>query len=104
VITSEDKEIVHDFRKAVNMTAVRLRKWLGTDESRAVGFKGGDGGESVGHRSGWRIITLLGKKQAELSAADLKHMKKVTGYVHRHLAQRPEGDVRETPWRYGLMN
>jgi hypothetical protein len=24
--------------------------------------------------------------------------------VHRHLAQRPEGDVRETNWRYSLMN
>ena len=31
-------------------------------------------------------------------------MKKVTGYVHRHHAQRPEGEVRETPWRYSLMN
>jgi hypothetical protein len=24
--------------------------------------------------------------------------------VHRHLAQRPSGDVRETRWRYSLMN
>jgi hypothetical protein len=31
-------------------------------------------------------------------------MAKVTGYVRRHLAQRPEGDIEETPWRYSLMN
>ena len=31
-------------------------------------------------------------------------MRKVVGYVHRHLAQRPKGDVTETKWRYSLMN
>jgi hypothetical protein len=31
-------------------------------------------------------------------------MRKVTGYVHRHLAQRPSGDVHGTTWRYSLMN
>ncbi|MFP5322678.1 MAG: DUF3140 domain-containing protein [Acidimicrobiia bacterium] len=25
-------------------------------------------------------------------------------HVHRHLAQRPDGDVTETKWRYSLMN
>jgi hypothetical protein len=104
MITTEEKEVVRDFRDAVNMSAARLKKWLETDDSREVGFKGDDGGESVGHRSGRRIITLLGKKQSELTANDLKHMRKVTGYVHRHLAQRPAGDVSEAPWRYSLMN
>jgi hypothetical protein len=104
ITTAEDKEIIRDFRAVVNMTATRLKKWLETDESRAVGFKGDDGGESLGHRSGRRIISLLRKRQADLTSGDLKRMKKVTGYVHRHLAQRPAGDVRETPWRYSLMN
>jgi hypothetical protein len=31
-------------------------------------------------------------------------MHKVVGYVHRHLAQRPSGDVTDTAWRYSLMN
>jgi hypothetical protein len=26
------------------------------------------------------------------------------GDVHRHLAQRPAGDVTDTKWRYSLMN
>ena len=92
-----------DFDSAVNMTASELEKWLDTDESRAVGQKDG-GGESIGHASGRRIVALLRTKKADLTDADRAHMRKVAGYVHRHLAQRPSGDVRETPWRYSLMN
>ncbi|WP_114227434.1 MULTISPECIES: DUF3140 domain-containing protein [Sphingomonas] len=100
-------EIVRDFHAAVNMTPPALEKWLDTDHSREVGdshTQGGDGGESTGHRSGRKIIAILGKKQADLTDADLAHMRKVAGYVHRHMAQRPEGDVSETKWRYSLMN
>ena len=31
-------------------------------------------------------------------------MNKVVGYVHRHLAQRSQGDVGQSRWRYSLMN
>ena len=97
-------ETVAAFHKAVNMTASTLARWLDTEESRRVGYKSGGAGESVGHHSGRRIVELLGKKRASLDADDIAHMKKVVGFVHRHLAQRPHGDVRETPWRYSLMN
>jgi hypothetical protein len=92
-----------DWEKAVNMTASEIEKWLETDESKSVGDKG-DGGESTGHRSGRRIVELLRKKKAELDDDDVAWMRKVVGYVHRHSAQRPEGDIAETPWRYSLMN
>jgi hypothetical protein len=92
-----------EFRDAVNMTPSELETWLGTDESKAVGQKEG-GGESVGHGSGRRIVTLLRTKQDDLSDGDLAHMRKVVGYVHRHMAQRPSGDVRDTAWRHSLMN
>ena len=98
------KEVLHDFEAAVNMTPAQLEQWLAKPESREVGFKGKAGGESVGHRSGRRIVRLLGKRRDDLTPGDIAHMRKVVGYVHRHLAQRPEGDVRETPWRYSLMN
>ena len=39
-----------------------------------------------------------------LTEADEEHMRKVVGYVHRHAAQRPTGDVSGTPWRFSLMN
>jgi len=101
---SETREVVRDFKKAVNMTPSRLVHWLETDDSRAVGFKGGGSGESVGHRSGRRIVRLLGKSHDDLTSGDIAHMRKVVGYVHRHMAQRPEGDVRDTAWRHSLMN
>jgi uncharacterized protein DUF3140 len=92
-----------EFTEAVNMTASELQKWLETDESREVGQKSG-GGESVGHDSGRKIVKILGTKKADLTDADEAHMRKVVGYVHRHIAQRPSGDVKDTRWRYSLMN
>lgn len=103
-MTDEDKKAISEFKKAVNMTAHEIEKWLGTKESKEVGFKENDGDESVGHKSGKHIIEILNKKQSEYSASDLKHIHKVVGYVHRHLAQKPDGDITETNWRYSLMN
>jgi hypothetical protein len=31
-------------------------------------------------------------------------MRKVVGYIRRHLAQRPSGHVQDTRWRHSLMN
>jgi hypothetical protein len=94
-------DVWDDWRDAVNMTAKELEGWLETDESGSVGQ--GDG-ESVGHRSGRRIVQILKGSKDDLTDSDVEHMRKVVGYVHRHLAQRPAGDVTETPWRYSLMN
>ena len=99
-----DREVLDAFRDAVNMPPADLDAWLDTVASRAVGAKHEAGGESVGHASGRRIVRLLRTRQADYSDADFEHMRKVVGYVHRHLAQRPAGDVTDTPWRHSLMN
>ncbi|MFC8708109.1 DUF3140 domain-containing protein [Streptomyces anulatus] len=98
----ERQETLDRFGEAVNMTAGELEEWLDTDQSREVGQK--DGGESTGHASGRRIVKLLRTRKGAFNDGDLAHMRKVTGYVRRHLAQRPGGDVSDTPWRYSLMN
>ena len=95
-------EVWGDWQDAVNMTAKELEDWLGTDESKSVGQD--EGGESTGHRSGRRIVEILRSKKADLTDDDADHMRKVVGYVHRHLKQRPSGDVEDRPWRYSLMN
>jgi hypothetical protein len=102
-MSDSDDDVRAEFDEAVNMTVKQLEKWLETDESRSVGQKD-DGGESTGHRSGRRIISLLGKRKDDLTDDDLAHMRKVNGYVKRHLAQRPDGDITDTAWRYSLMN
>ncbi|MBU6531358.1 DUF3140 domain-containing protein [Streptomyces sp. NPDC057245] len=99
----EQKETRDEFRELVNMTPAALETWLDSDESRDAGHHK-DGGESVGHASGRRIVGILRKKKADLTDDDYEHMRKVVGYVHRHLAQRPAGDVGDTRWRYSLMN
>jgi hypothetical protein len=94
-----------EFSDAVNMTAAELERWLETEESRAVGQKTGEGEESTGHESGRRIVSLLRTKAGDLTGDDLAHMRKVHGYVARHLAQRPgHEDVETSRWRYSLMN
>ncbi|MEU4561476.1 DUF3140 domain-containing protein [Actinoplanes sp. NPDC023936] len=99
-----DTDVYAEFRAAVNMTAAELRDWLATDESRDAGQKSSPGAESVGHDSGRKIVKLLDTKKADLTGSDEEHMRKVIGYVHRHMAQRPQGDVSDTRWRHSLMN
>jgi len=96
------------FNEAVNMAPAELEHFLDSDDSKRVGWKGEDGkgdGESVGHRSGRRIVVLKRTKKADLTDDDYAHMKKVVSYVHRHLAQGgPAEDKEHSDWRYSLMN
>jgi DNA topoisomerase VI subunit B len=102
-MSKDVKSVISEFHASVNMTAKELESWLKTEESQSVGQKKDDD-ESIGHKSGKRIIELLHKKKDDYTDDDLSHMKKVVSYVHRHSAQQPEGDVEDTNWRYSLMN
>ena len=102
----ERNEILARFTAAVNMEVADLSSWLRTKPSNEVGWPldRGPGEESVGHASGRRIVKLLKTARGKLSDDDYRHMRKVAGYVARHLKQRPKGDVSATRWRYSLMN
>ncbi|MFY1672079.1 DUF3140 domain-containing protein [Plantactinospora sp. WMMB334] len=99
----DGRDTVREFRDAVNMNPGELDKWLTSDDSKSAGWRKGRG-ESVGHESGRRIVDLLRKRTNQFTERDLAHMRKVVGYVRRHMAQRPAGDVRNTRWRFSLMN
>jgi hypothetical protein len=97
-------DVRHEFDDVVNMTPKELEDWLQTDESKAVGWDDG-GGESVGHESGRRIVAIKHKRKDDLDDDDLAHMRKVVGYVRRHMAQGgPNDDKEHSRWRYSLMN
>ncbi|UVI40592.1 DUF3140 domain-containing protein [Qipengyuania spongiae] len=98
----EKQEVYEEFGDCVNMQPKELEDWLDTDESKSVGDS--DGGESTGHRSGRRIVEIKRTNKSDLTDSQYEHMQKVVGYIHRHLAQRPDGDVEESKWRYSLMN
>src|ERR671916_2540445 len=97
------QQVIEEFDEAVNMTSKGLEEWLKTDESQSVGQSDG-GGESKGHESGRRIVEILRKNKSDYTDGDVEHMKKVNGYVKRHLGQGPKSDIEDSKWRYSLMN
>ena len=107
---TEREQIGREFADTVNMTRAQLDKWLESEDSKSVGYadgknKSGSGGtEAVGHAEGRRIVEIKRKKKGDLTDDDYAHMRKVVGYVHRHMAQRPKGDITDTRWRHSLMN
>jgi hypothetical protein len=106
-MAKEDREATYrEFKEVVNMTASALEKHLKGDDSRSVGQKK-DGGEATGHQEGRRIVEILNAEKADLSDDDYDHMRKVVGYVHRHLKQggpKDKDEVKDSPWRLSLMN
>ncbi len=102
-MSKDTKSVIDEFRSSVNMTIKELQSWLQTEESQSVGQKDGDS-ESIGHKSGKQIVQLLENKKDEYNHDEISHMKKVISYIHRHLAQKPSGDIKNTHWRYSLMN
>lgn len=103
---SDHDETYKAFKQAVNMTAAALERHLKSEQSQSVGQKK-DGGEATGHQEGRRIIEILHTNKADLTDDDYAHMRKVVGYVHRHLKQggpKDEDAVADSPWRLSLMN
>lgn len=101
----EKHEVHAEFGRLVNMSPAELEKWLATGESQDVGYKHDGEQEAVGHQSGRKIVAIKRRKRVELSDDDYAHMKKVIGYVHRHLRQGgPRDDKEHSRWRYSLMN
>jgi hypothetical protein len=98
-----EAEITSAFYKLVNMTAAEIQAWLETRESKSVGQDSGDG-ESIGRKSGRRVVEILCKPRSAISAADIGHMRRVVSFINRHMAQRPHKDISRTRWRYALMN
>jgi hypothetical protein len=101
---ADEPRIARAFDEAVNMTALEIEVWLETEESRVVGFVRRGEAESVGRQSARRIVEILKTPKAERTEGDYAHMRKVVGYVSRHLAQRPSRDVTHMRWRHSLMN
>lgn len=98
-----NEDIYDEFYDMVNMTPSELEKWLKTDEAKDSG-QGSDDGKSIGYKSGERIIEIKRTKKEDLKDDDYKHMSKVISYIARHSAQRPQGEIKDSTWRYSLKN
>lgn len=101
-MAKSDEQVIEEFDELVNMTPKELEDWLQTDESKEVGQSDG-GGESKGHESGRRIVEIQKKNESDYTDDDLDHMRHVTGYVKRHLGQKPKKEgIEDSRWRYSL--
>jgi hypothetical protein len=98
-----NEQVVQEFNEAVNMTRQELEDWLQTEESKSVGQIDG-GGESKGHKSGRKIVEILGKNRTDYSSEDIELLRRVVSYVHRHQSQKPENDVKNSNWRRSVLN
>ncbi|KAL7924750.1 hypothetical protein ACQKWADRAFT_310937 [Trichoderma austrokoningii] len=112
----EKSDVIHEFKELVNMTAKELKEWLEGDQSEGAGWSKDDGsGESIGHDSGRQIVGILeanSDKDPEKYTDDhITHMRKVVGYIKRHLAQeekanskKPIEEVKKTKSYASLKN
>ncbi len=99
------EETIWEFGRVVNMAPAAMERWLEKPESQEVGWRREGEKEAIGHQSGRRIVELKRKKKGDLTDDDLHFMRRVIGYVHRHLAQGgPAEDKEHSRWRYSLMN
>tara|TARA_R110002049_G_scaffold50370_3_gene143155 strand:+ start:199202 stop:199534 length:333 start_codon:yes stop_codon:yes gene_type:complete len=98
------QDTYQEFCDLVNMQPKELEEWLQTEKSKSVGHTRDGEDESVGHQSGRRIVDIKRTHKDELSSEQLAHMRKVCGYIKRHKAQRPSGDIADTDWCYSLKN
>jgi hypothetical protein len=111
-VTRDERQASRDeFNKLVNMTETALRRWLDSDDSQSVGMTpvgdkvtGPDQPEGVGHHMGERVLKIKQHKTSSLDDDDYRDMRKVVGYIHRHLKQRPKGSIEDSRWRKSLMN
>lgn len=91
IMVKSDADVIKEFNELVNMTASELEKWLKSNDSTSSGWTNGEGGETVGHNSGTKIVDILErnpeKNKEKYTEDDIKHMRKVVSYNKRHLAQ-----------------
>lgn len=102
-MTKDRDTVWKDWTALVNMAPQELDKWQKTELSQSVGDTGGEG-ESTGHRSARKIVIIKRTRKDDLTDEQWEWMANTVGYIRRHKAQRPKGDVTDTKWRYSLMN
>ncbi len=103
-MTAADPEfdrVWEQFHSLVNMTSPELRSWL---------FNTPDGADAYPpepdidiHALGEQVLQILGKRRTDVTAHDLDVMREVTDLVRGRLANAPDDDVANEPWRDTLL-
>lgn len=97
-------DLLGQWRRAVNATPEALEEWLTTPQSASVGSRPTGALHSVGQLAGLRTVPLLEIPPQEWNEADWAHVRRTVGFVRRHRAQWPRGDLRARRWTHALRN
>lgn len=96
--------MVAEWQRCMNVAVDQLLDWLVTPESSSVGTPSDVPGRSVGQLSGEANARLLETPAEAWTDTDWKQAARTLGYVRRHRAQFPAGDVTDSRWRKSLRN
>lgn len=102
VVKTKD-QLYKEFREYINMGAGELGKWLDTKEAKAVDLEPLES-DIPSRKAGERTIKILRKKPFELTKSNYDHIERAIAFLSKKLAERPEGNIADTLWRYSLMN
>ena len=100
----DDEAAIDAFFDAVNMPAASIERWLATAESHAVDAPPGSAASASAGRVGERIVALLHRRPGAFTPDDVSFAREILERIGHLSADRPSGDVHDTPWRHALMN
>jgi hypothetical protein len=90
-----------DFHALVNMSSPELRDWL-VNTPDGVDTYAPEPDIDV-HALGLRVLQLLDKRRTDLTESDVDLMIEVIDLIRSRLANPPEDDVNNGPWRDTLL-
>ena len=100
-VDTELAEVWEDFHALVNMSSPELRDWL-VNTPDGVDTYAPDPDIDV-HALGLRVLQLLDKRRTDLTESDVDLMVEVIDLIRSRLANAPEDDVNNEPWRDTLL-
>ncbi|MGV9884962.1 DUF3140 domain-containing protein [Streptomyces sp. NPDC003006] len=93
-------DLWNEFHAVVNMTSRELSDWLMT---RSAGEETEVVPDHSGTQNGRRVLEILGKRRTDLTADDLRVMRKVIDVVTAERGVDMEPTAGEAHWRHRLM-
>jgi hypothetical protein len=100
-MADEVAQVWEDFHELVNMSSPELRDWL-LNTPDGVDTYASEPDVDV-HALGLRVLQVLEKRRTDLTGADVDLMAEVADLIRARLADPPEDDVADEPWRDTLL-
>ena len=98
--SQELDDLWNEFHAVVNMTSRELDEWLMT---RSAGEESEALPDQAGTKNGRHVLSILGKRRADLTGDDARVMRKVVDTVNSERGADMEPTAGQPHWRHRLM-